>query len=241
MKKYVESQGHNNMNINQILYLIKNSNLKTNTKSFLSAILKDVENADPDSSEAARIKAQEDAAWSQRAQQKDAKKQLEEDASYDAFESPYAFKKYPSFEHGTVSRMTPEADAVRPADNSDIEKLRKKVAQRQEVLATPGRVDPKLGKVELDKATFMQQADDMYDDLSGRFLQDEIAQAPGDPRFSDDILDGLDPNAAKKATDAELKEIIRKNEMEHLFDIIANDFNAIDQTRTPKGFNPKKG
>lgn len=229
------------MNINDVLYLIKNSNLKTNTKSFLSAILKDVENADPDSSEAAIVKTEEDNAWAQRARQKDAKKQLEEDAAYDAFESPYAFNKYPSFEHGTSSRMTPEADVVRPADDSDIEKLRKKVAQRQEVLATPGRVDPKLGKVELDKATFMQQADDMYDDVSGKYLPFEIEQAPGDPRFSDDILDGLDPNAAKKATDAELKEIIRKNEMEHLFDIIANDFNAIDQTRKPTGFKPNKG
>lgn len=226
------------MNINDVLYLIQNSNLKTNTKSFLSAILKDVENADTDSSEDAKRKAEEDSAWSQRAQQKDAKKLLEEDAAYDAFESPNAFKTYPSFEHKTSSRMTPEPDAVRPADESDVEKLKRKVAQRQEVLATPGRVDPKLGKVELDKATFMQQADDMYDDVSGRFLQDEIEQAPGDPRFSDYILDGGDPAADKRAFDAELKEAIKRNDLEHVFDIIANNNRPLDMRRTPKGFKP---
>jgi hypothetical protein len=222
------------MNINQILYLIKNSNLKTTTKSFLASVLKDVENADPE-----KIKAEEDAAWSQRAQQKDAKKQLEEDAAYDTFESSNAFKTYPSFEHKTSSRMTPEPDAVRPADESDVEKLRRKVAQRQEVLATPGRVDPKIAKLEQDKINFMQQADDMYDDVSGKYLQDEIAQAPGDPRFSDYILDGGDPAADKRAFDAELKESVRRQELEDLFDLIGNDFNAIDQTRTPTGFNPK--
>lgn len=209
------------MNINDVLYLIQNSNLKTNTKSFLSTILKDVENADTDSSEDAKRKAEEDSAWSQRAQQKDAKKLLEEDAAYDYVESPYTFNTYPDFERRTVNRMTPDEGVARDADSSDVERLNKKNALRQQVMATPGRVDPKTARLENDKASFRRQADEMYEYYSPVMTPEQVERFDGDPRVALDNVDGPDEedlrmqNFMRRVNEAE-----KRNSFEKLLDDI---------------------
>lgn len=207
------------MNINDVLYLIKNSNLKTNTKSFLSAVLKDATNADPE-----KVKSEEDAAWSQRAQQKDAKKQLEEEAAYDMAESPSMFRTYPDFDRGTVSRMTPDESVARDADASDIERLNKENAIREQARANPKTAGGKRkAKLENDKASFRHQADEMYDYYSPDMTPEQIERFEGDPRFALGVIDGPDEEDLKLQ---DLMRLVSESEKRNSFEKTLDDIKA---------------
>lgn len=170
---------------------IKQSNLHPTTKSFLSAVLKD-------------LKSETDAAWAQRGEQLAAKRKKDEEAAYDWVESPSYRKVYPDKYVGKVSRMTPDPEAIRPADQSDIDDLAKHQRIMDELRAQYGDkirtgVPSWQKKMDSEKGQFQAQADDLYRyEYGPGFEQSYIEQFGGDPRFAEEPDEEQEAAAAKE-------------------------------------------